>query len=66
MPTSTSGAGASLPVEEPASLPLVAGVGASAGGLEAYTELLSALPANAGLERLLNSESMPRPGSSVD
>lgn len=38
---------------------LVVGVGASAGGLEAYTELLEALPANPGLALLLVSHLDP-------
>src|SRR6516165_10843929 len=38
---------------------LVVGVGASAGGLEAYTELLEGLPANPGLALLLVSHLDP-------
>jgi two-component system CheB/CheR fusion protein len=38
---------------------LIAGVGASAGGLEAYTELLGALPASPGLALLLVSHLDP-------
>ncbi len=46
--------------EETDGLPfLVVGVGASAGGLEAYTELLEALPKNPGLALLLVSHLDP-------
>ncbi|HZW32047.1 MAG TPA: chemotaxis protein CheB, partial [Isosphaeraceae bacterium] len=46
--------------EEPPGLPfLVAGVGASAGGLEAFTELLEALPPRPGLALLLVSHLIP-------
>lgn len=46
--------------EESPSLPfLVVGVGASAGGLEAYTELLEVLPANPNLALLLVSHLDP-------
>ena len=45
--------------EQPGSPFLVVGVGASAGGLEAYTELLEALPANPGLALLLVSHLDP-------
>lgn len=38
---------------------LVAGIGASAGGLEAYTELLETFPANPGLALLLVSHLTP-------
>src|SRR5438045_4411197 len=48
------------PPDEPAGLPfLVAGVGASAGGLDAYTELLQELPANPGLALLVVSHLDP-------
>jgi two-component system CheB/CheR fusion protein len=39
--------------EAPSTLPLVVGVGASAGGLEAFTELLSHLPADTGMAFVL-------------
>src|SRR5262245_37066064 len=46
--------------EEPPGLPfLVAGVGASAGGLEAFTELLEALPSRPGLALLMVSHLIP-------
>ena len=46
--------------EEPPGLPfLVAGVGASAGGLEAFTELLEAFSTNPGLALLLVSHLIP-------
>jgi two-component system CheB/CheR fusion protein len=46
--------------DESSSLPfLVAGVGASAGGLEAYTELLGQLPSNPGLALLVVSHLDP-------
>ena len=46
--------------DEPAALPfLVVGVGASAGGLEAYTELLEELPEHPGLALLLVSHLDP-------
>jgi two-component system CheB/CheR fusion protein len=49
-----------IPPDEPAALPfLVVGVGASAGGLEAYTELLEALPPNPGLALLVVSHLDP-------
>src|SRR5688572_3552946 len=47
------------PDEHPGLPFLVAGVGASAGGLEAYTELLEALPAKPGLTLLLVSHLTP-------
>ncbi len=47
------------PDEAPARPFLIVGVGASAGGLEAYTELLEALPANPGLALLLVSHLIP-------
>ena len=51
---------AAAEVEESEGLPfLIVGVGASAGGLEAYTELLDALPANPGLALLLVSHLDP-------
>jgi two-component system CheB/CheR fusion protein len=47
-------------LDESAVLPfLVAGVGASAGGLEAYTELLGELPSNPGLALLVVSHLDP-------
>ena len=47
-------------VEESDGLPfLIVGVGASAGGLEAYTELLDSLPASPGLALLLVSHLDP-------
>jgi two-component system CheB/CheR fusion protein len=50
----------SSPPEDRAGLPfLVVGVGASAGGLEAYTELLDSLPANPNLALLLVSHLDP-------
>jgi two-component system CheB/CheR fusion protein len=39
--------------EAPSTLPLVVGVGASAGGLEAFTELLSHLPDDTGMAFVL-------------
>jgi two-component system CheB/CheR fusion protein len=46
--------------DDPPGLPFpIAGVGASAGGLEAYTELLEALPADPGLTLLLVSHLDP-------
>src|SRR6185437_6885087 len=51
---------AASPLEEPGTLPfLVVGVGASAGGLEAHTELLEALSEKPGLSLLLVSHLMP-------
>jgi two-component system CheB/CheR fusion protein len=47
------------PDEKPGSPFLVVGVGASAGGLEAYTELLEAMPENPGLAMLLVSHLDP-------
>src|SRR5207302_9929354 len=48
------------PTDEQPGLPfLVVGVGASAGGLEAYTELLEALPTGPGLALLLVSHLVP-------
>jgi two-component system CheB/CheR fusion protein len=48
------------PDDDPPGLPfLVVGVGASAGGLEAYTELLGALPGSPGLALLLVSHLDP-------
>src|SRR5438105_2593564 len=47
------------PDETPVLPFLVAGVGGSAGGLEAYTELLEALPAKPGLSLLLVSHLDP-------
>ncbi|HVK11152.1 MAG TPA: CheR family methyltransferase [Gemmataceae bacterium] len=48
------------PTEDPPGLPFpVVGVGASAGGLEAYTELLEALPARPNLALLLVSHLDP-------
>ncbi|AMV23331.1 Chemotaxis protein methyltransferase Cher2 [Gemmata sp. SH-PL17] len=47
------------PDDQPGNPFLVAGVGASAGGLEAYTELLEALPASPNLSLLLVSHLDP-------
>lgn len=56
----TDSAPSSSPSDDADGLPfLVAGVGASAGGLEAYTELLEELPANPGLTLVLVSHLDP-------
>ena len=47
-----NGAARSEPVQGPAPFPVV-GIGASAGGLEAFTDLLKALPANLGMAYVL-------------
>ena len=48
------------PVDDQAPLPfLIAGIGASAGGLEAYSELLEAMPASPGVALILVSHLDP-------
>src|SRR5262245_23359385 len=49
-------------VKEPAPFPVV-GVGASAGGLEAFTQLLQALPADSGMAFVLVVHLDPTHGS---
>ncbi|MEX0802969.1 MAG: chemotaxis protein CheB, partial [Candidatus Binatia bacterium] len=52
--------------EQPASAPFpVVGVGASAGGLEAFTQLLSALPDNTGMAFVLVQHLDPKHDSSL-
>src|SRR5262245_45151668 len=61
--TTVPAPGVTLPAPHPEETPglpfLVAGVGASAGGLEAFTELLEALPSNPGLALLMVSHLIP-------
>ena len=51
------------PEDHPASIPLVVGIGASAGGLEAFTGLLGNLPIDTGLAFVLVQHMAPRPHS---
>ena len=49
--------------DHPASSPLVVGIGASAGGLEAFTGLLENLPTDTGMAFVLVQHMAPRPHS---
>ena len=52
--TSSSSAGRKAqPVSQEPAIPTIVGIGASAGGLEAFTQLLGALPTNTGMAFVL-------------
>ena len=51
------------PEDHPAPIPLVVGIGASAGGLEAFTGLLGNMPIDTGLAFVLVQHMAPRPHS---